>query len=371
MRLIALCDLSDGSSDVSAVGVSAAATSVNLMANGSGKQNVLILEGEVVENSAGVTSPIALELKKMISIRIFETSPSASNLHQHQISHGLHPPRHNSVGPNASGNHQQHNRGGSVSVASPDGTAGADHHQALAVEPPKVESIVPTSKGFMLLGGNGFVALFEKHVDKKESFVEIRRLHLGDLAIVGATLIQGDEKLVILTKNNRLLTYLLNTDSDVLSAGGLGSRGGSRAHTADNGDAAAGADNEGAGASSTGGNSGTVGLINAPTTCHDLYRAGSHFDGIIGADMAVEKPFFVTIGTDNACRAWNYETMTCLFVHNFRSDEPLGVAAHPSGFQVRISNCTFNVCLLTNPNHVQIIDFNCIQGSREAIQCTS
>jgi hypothetical protein len=41
----------------------------------------------------------------------------------------------------------------------------------------------PTPQGFMLVGGNGFIAIYERVEDKKDRYVETKRLALGALRL--------------------------------------------------------------------------------------------------------------------------------------------------------------------------------------------
>ena len=49
------------------------------------------------------------------------------------------------------------------------------------------------------------------------------------------------------------------------------------------------------------------------------------------------------VASDHTVRLWNYETLKCEIVHNFRTDELFSVAIHPSGFRVLVG---FKVGLL-------------------------
>jgi len=42
------------------------------------------------------------------------------------------------------------------------------------------------------------------------------------------------------------------------------------------------------------------------------------------------------VASDHTVRLWNYETLKCEIVHNFRTDELFSVAIHPSGFRVLV-----------------------------------
>ena len=143
----------------------------------------------------------------------------------------------------------------------------------------------------------------------------------------GATLVHGDEKLLFMSKNNRLLTYALGADVDDKDGAIVSTRTGRRSSESEAsvGDEDVNPEDD----------KELSALVSAPPTCHDLYRGGYHHDGLIAMDIAVEKPLLVTIGTDRCLRAWDFETMACKFVYNFRTDEPLAVAIHPSSFQVK------------------------------------
>ena len=53
--------------------------------------------------------------------------------------------------------------------------------------------------------------------------------------------------------------------------------------------------------------------------------------------ITFDRPILVTVAADSTARLWNYQTLKCELVHYFRTDEPLAVAAHSSGFQVLVS----------------------------------
>jgi cilia- and flagella-associated protein 57 len=70
----------------------------------------------------------------------------------------------------------------------------------------------------------------------------------------------------------------------------------------------------------------------------DLFVGGFHDGTIIAADMAFHRSLLVTVGADETARIWNFESMKCELVHRFPpSENPIGVAIHPSGFQVVVS----------------------------------
>ncbi|TPX52451.1 hypothetical protein SeMB42_g01437 [Synchytrium endobioticum] len=60
-----------------------------------------------------------------------------------------------------------------------------------------------------------------------------------------------------------------------------------------------------------------------------------HSGAIIGMDVCIRKPMFVTIGVDKSARVWNYVEGTVDAVAHFE-EEPLCVALHPSGHYMLI-----------------------------------
>jgi hypothetical protein len=64
-------------------------------------------------------------------------------------------------------------------------------------------SIVATVKGFALVGGAGFIALFERTDDRREGYVELRRFFVGDHSFITGSLSSSEENLFVLAKNNR------------------------------------------------------------------------------------------------------------------------------------------------------------------------
>ena len=72
-----------------------------------------------------------------------------------------------------------------------------------------MEAIVPTSKGFMLVGGNGFLAVYERTDDKREPYIETKRLNLGALRLNYAAVFPSEDRMAVITKNSRLLVVYL------------------------------------------------------------------------------------------------------------------------------------------------------------------
>ena len=159
-KMIALCDVSDSH------GPEVAGSSTPSL-GGLGRQNVFVLEGENLLNTNSLTTaPVQLELRQVITIKQHDLSGPATHR----------PDKH----PSALVPHSQ-SGGRNASIAS----VTAVPTEPVSAEAPRIEALMATTRGFMITGGNGFVALFERALDKRESFIEVRRLFLGDLNIIG------------------------------------------------------------------------------------------------------------------------------------------------------------------------------------------
>lgn len=60
-----------------------------------------------------------------------------------------------------------------------------------------------------------------------------------------------------------------------------------------------------------------------------------HFDSILGLDISLSKPLFVSYGKDNIFNIWNYETGTLEFM-KYYDEEIYCIAIHPTGLYVAI-----------------------------------
>eukprot|EP01036_Dinobryon_divergens_P027908 gene27908-36765_t len=69
-----------------------------------------------------------------------------------------------------------------------------------------IERLVSSSKFFLLVGSNGTIITFERSDDKHEPYIESRRLSLGDVHIIGATVYPTEERMVLIANNGRLLS---------------------------------------------------------------------------------------------------------------------------------------------------------------------
>jgi hypothetical protein len=115
------------------------------------KQTVFIFEGSDVSNSGNtVTAPINMELKQTLSLRLDHGSAGLLQ----------------------------------ASASASNSLAGS----GFGYSAPRLEAIVPTTKGFILVGGNGHLAMYERIDDKREPYVETKRVSLGDLRVCYATI---------------------------------------------------------------------------------------------------------------------------------------------------------------------------------------
>lgn len=232
-----------------------------------------------------------------------------------------------------------------------------------------VMSCAVHSKGFVLFGLNGLVSFFERTDDKRDPFVETRRLILGgsgptaptshpgvtsgpsiesasgnisrsDLSvghsegkqsrtisgkddfevITSATVLPSEENLVMLTRSSRVLTLPL-TGLDVFSGSSMPSLNGS-------------GDEREADVARSGGLVGAYSVATSPLT--DLYFGGNHQQRVMGLDVAFQRPIAVTVSHDHTLRIWNYESMRCELSYEF-NETPYAVAVMASGFQVIVS----------------------------------
>ena len=63
----------------------------------------------------------------------------------------------------------------------------------------------------MLVGGNGFLAVYERTDDKREPYIETKRLNLGALRLNSAAVFSSEDRMAVLTKNSRLLMVYLES----------------------------------------------------------------------------------------------------------------------------------------------------------------
>jgi WD40 repeat protein len=215
-------------------------------------------------------------------------------------------------------------------------------------------AVATYTKGFVLFGTQGFVSYFERSEDKREPFVEVRRLLLGGIrvdktafgagrhdelmpgssvlgdhpsalsdkegfeVVASATVMPSEEEIVMVCRSNRILSLPLTTieqmgtSSASLTDHSTGSKGSNVLDAA------------------------SIAPSSSPLT--NVFFGGGHVDKIIGLDIAGQRPVAATISMDSSFRLWDFESLRCELVHEFRSDDaPLALSIHYTGFQVLIS----------------------------------
>ena len=201
----------------------------------------------------------------------------------------------------------------------------------------KIEKILSSMKFFMLVGSFGLIATYERTDDKHDPYIETRRISLGDKHLIGGCIYPSEEKMIIITKNSRLLTMPLDTTIDQIKISSNNN------HNNNENNLNTTSLNEDSNSMNDENSTTTIGnskLIDKNTNLHgitDLTAGGYHCNTLISADLAYERPLLVTISIDCTLRIWNYHTNKCQLVYNFNNDEPIAVAFHNSGFQILVS----------------------------------
>jgi cilia- and flagella-associated protein 57 len=154
----------------------------------------------------------------------------------------------------------------------------------------KLETVVGHAKGFLVAGTYGYFSVYEKTDDRKDPFMLIKTLRVGEESIKAMALSSNKETVLAFTKSERVLSFSL-TSVDMLEEG-------------------------------------------SPTPFVDLHRGGFHFGAIHAMDICLQRPIVVTAGADKTIRVWNYLRGRCDVVHNIKVEEAHAVACHPAGFQV-------------------------------------
>jgi WD40 repeat protein len=189
---------------------------------------------------------------------------------------------------------------------------------------PKVENIIATDKGFVLIGNTGFIAIYEHTLEEKDPFTEVRRLCLGDVTLISGVFIREEERMILLTKSNRLIKVTLfapdqESDSKIKNVQEMKKQTFRRFSMQVTND--------------------DMFSQREQLSSHadDLMFGGNHIMPIRAADSATDRPIVITIGADHTARIWDYENKKCDLVYSFRNDEPVAVAVHPLGFQTLIA----------------------------------
>ncbi len=168
--------------------------------------------------------------------------------------------------------------------------------------------VAATQKGFCFAGNDGRMLFYERTDDKREPYIEVKSLSLGEEHhICGINLVPSETTVAAMTNTGRLLS--IPSEMNIRPA----------QSSEEDGD---GEDEEK--------------LIGSDVT--DFSYGGNHTGVIIGAGMATERSIVATIcAEDNSLRIWNYETKKCEVVHHFGTDEPVSLAVHPSGLFLVVS----------------------------------
>jgi len=184
-------------------------------------------------------------------------------------------------------------------------------------EDAKFSALCSSMKGFIMVGNYGHISIYERTDDKREPYIEVRHLLLGEaFPLVGACMLPSEHQVVVMTETGRLLSMPVEMSIESVSVGRPGKHGDDESSVASITDAER--------------------LIGYGAA--DVTHGGVHKGAITCATMAVERSILVTLCVDdNTVRVWNYETQKCEVVHHFGSDEPLSIAVHNTGLFMIVS----------------------------------
>ena len=162
----------------------------------------------------------------------------------------------------------------------------------------KPRCIMRSSRGFIVAGDRGFIAVFEKTDDKKTAYQEALSLRIGDEEnVVSGTLLPTEDRLVVYSDRTARLISIPISSLNLKEKG-----------------------------------------VQHPSQMPtDLTLNGFHADHIVAADVALHRPLLVTISADCTARVWNYVNRKCEVVQQFGAEDPRAVAVHTNGLQVLIS----------------------------------
>ena len=175
----------------------------------------------------------------------------------------------------------------------------------------ELTAVCRSQKGFVVVGNYGHISFYERTDDKREPYIEVRFLSLGELfPLRGACMLPSESDVVVITDLGRLVRLPVEMSIE--------------------------SDKEAQKISSDESMSLSERLVGYGAA--DVTHGGVHTNAITCASMAQDRSIVVTICVgDNSLRIWNYETMKCECVHEFGSDEPLSVAVHPNGLFLVVS----------------------------------
>ena len=160
-----------------------------------------------------------------------------------------------------------------------------------------VEAISCFSKGFILLGREGHVSVYERYLegDKRDPYFEVKSLCLDITNYVSGCVLPSEDKLVLMSTEGRLLIVPVGNDMPGETK------------------------------------------FTEHLEAKDLSQGGYHESSVISTSMAAQRSIIASVSTDNTVRVWNFETMKCELVHRFHNDDPLDIGIHPNGFQIVVS----------------------------------
>lgn len=161
-----------------------------------------------------------------------------------------------------------------------------------------VDAIASYSKGFILLGREGHVSIYERYLegDKRDPYFEVKSLSLDISNFISGAVLPSEDKLVLMSQEGRVLLAPIGNDLPGQSS-----------------------------------------KVREQIEAKDLSVGGYHEGAVLAASMAVHRSILATVSLDNTLRIWNFETLKCELVHRFRNDDPIDLGVHPNGFQVVVS----------------------------------
>ena len=154
-----------------------------------------------------------------------------------------------------------------------------------------VECIDSYSKGFVVAGAGGLLALIERSEAEKEGFRRTKIFNIRDnpVRIISIAVSPSEESLVCSLETNQLFSF----------------------------------------------NLGNADIMKPDENCFDAVAQPFHSGGVTGLDTCIRKPLIVTCSVDRSVRVWNFRDQT-IEAMKFFPEDPLSVAFHPSGLQILV-----------------------------------
>lgn len=180
-----------------------------------------------------------------------------------------------------------------------------------------VTAVVPTSRGILVGGDNGFIGILERTTDEGMYFRVHVRFSLGSTVarVIDVSLSPKEDSAVAVTADNNLCLISLDA-MEVTSASAV------KQQIAGGASSAAAAD--------AGGNANAALL-----SCATMLSVGFHSDAVTAVDVCVQKSLIVTGSLDKSLRVWNFLRRRVDFVKRF-DEEVLSLALHPTGLRIVI-----------------------------------